>query len=156
MQIEIWWSGLRIAGEILPHVMMVWGDVIIEEYDDLMWATWFLSYVECFKLYISVYGHQNFLEKSAWHKFIQGSEGGCTAIFTVIVAHPSLTQFANFTLVNNGELWHWCQSRPLCPTIGNTICFLFPSLRLLSCPICKLSSIRSLCLHNICQGWSSL
>jgi len=41
MQIEIWWSGLRIAGEILPHVMMVWCD------DDMMWATWFLSYVEC-------------------------------------------------------------------------------------------------------------
>jgi len=32
MQIEICWSGLRIAGEILPHVMMVWCDVIIEEY----------------------------------------------------------------------------------------------------------------------------
>jgi len=119
----------------------------------MMWCEQLGSYhyVECLKFW-SVY-ECLWTSKISWEKCVaqtyQGSEGGCTAIPTVIAAHPSLTQFANFTLVNDGELWHWCQSRPLCPTIGNTIYFRFPSLRLLSCPICKLSSIRSLYLHNI-------
>lgn len=77
MEIEIWWSGLRIAGEILPHVMMMWCDNwgIL-----MMWCEQLGSYhyVEClkFKLYMSVYGHQKFLEKSAWQKLIKDQRVG--------------------------------------------------------------------------------
>lgn len=49
MEIEIWWSGLRIAGEILPHVMMMWCDNwgIL-----MMWCEQLGSYhyVECLKV----------------------------------------------------------------------------------------------------------
>jgi hypothetical protein len=77
MEIEIWWCGLRIAGEILPHVMMMWCDNwgIL-----MMWCEQLGSYhyVEClkFKLYMWVYGHQKFLEKSAWHKLIKDQRVG--------------------------------------------------------------------------------